>query len=132
MLHCGENVAAQVPEIPEGYEILDKLGYITLDNATNMDPAAAEEIAKARGLDPPKRRIRCFGRVLNLVVKAPLFGHKTEAFEADVDEEPGFDAAQHEAWRKKGPIGKLHNLVHWIHRSDKLTYRLRALYEEFF
>ncbi len=56
----------------------------------------------------------------------------TEAFEADVDGEPGFDAAQHEAWRKKGPIGKLHNLVQWIHRSEKFTYRLRALQEEFF
>lgn len=131
MSHSGENIAAQVLEILEGYEILDKLGYITLDNATNMD-SAAEEIAKARGLDSPKRRIRCFGHVLNLVVKALLFGHKTEAFEADVDGEPGFDAAQHEAWRKKGPIGKLHNLVHWIHRSDKLTYRLRALQEDSF
>ncbi|OAA63224.1 transposase [Akanthomyces lecanii RCEF 1005] len=131
MSHSGENIAAQVLEILESYEILDKLGYITLDNAANMD-SAAEEIAKTRGLDPSKRRIRCFGHVLNLVVKALLFGHKAEAFEADVDGEPGFDAAQHEIWRKKGPIGKLHNLVHWIHRSDKLTYRLRALQEEFF
>ncbi|KAM3536991.1 hypothetical protein ARSEF1564_010088 [Beauveria bassiana] len=77
MSHSGENIAAQVLEILEGYEILDKLGYITLDNATNMD-SAAEEIAKARGLNSPKRRIRCFGHVLNLVVKALLFGHKTE------------------------------------------------------
>ena len=38
---------------------------------------------------------------------------------------------QHEVWRQEGPIGKLHNLVHWIHRSDKLTYRLRVLQEEF-
>lgn len=89
---------AQVLEILESYEILDKLGYITLDNAANMD-SAAEEIAKARNLDPLKRRIRCFGHVLNLVVKALLFGHKAEAFEADVDGEPGFDAAQHEVWR---------------------------------
>lgn len=68
-------LSSQVLEILEGYEILDKLGYITLDNATNMD-SAAEEIAKARGLHPPKRRIRCFGHVLNLVVKALLFGHR--------------------------------------------------------
>lgn len=129
--HSGENIASQILEILDSYEVLDKLGYITLDNAANMD-SAAEEIAKARGLDASKRRVRCFGHVLNLVVKALLFGHKTEAFEADVDGEAGLDAAQHEVWRKKGPIGKLHNLVHWIHRSDKLTYRLRALQEEFF
>jgi hypothetical protein len=84
MSHSGENITAQVLEILESYAILDKLGYITLDNAGNMD-SAAEEIAKARGLDPSKRRIRCFGHVLNLVVKALLFRHRTEAFKADVD-----------------------------------------------
>ncbi|KAM4067722.1 restless-like transposase [Hirsutella rhossiliensis] len=101
--HSGENIAAQILEILESYEILDKVGYITLDNAGNMD-TATEEIAEALGFDPKKRRVRCFGHVLNL----------------------------HEIWRKKGPVGKLHNLVHWIHQSDKLTYRLRALQEEFF
>jgi hypothetical protein len=129
--HSGENIATQILEILESYEILDRVGYITLDNAANMD-TAAEEIAEALGLGPKKRRVRCFGHVLNLVVKALLFGHKAEAFEAEVDGEPGFDAIQHEIWRKKGPVGKLHNLVHWIHRSDKLTYCLRALQEEFF
>jgi hypothetical protein len=129
--HSGENIAAQIVEILESYEILDRVGYITLDNAGNMD-TATEEIAGALGVDPKKRRVRCFGHVLNLVVKALLFGHKAEAFEAEMDGGPSLDAAQHEIWRKKGPIGKLHNLVHWIHRSDKLTYRLRALQEDFF
>ncbi|OAQ57863.1 restless-like transposase [Pochonia chlamydosporia 170] len=129
--HSGENIAAQILEILESYEILDRVGYITLDNAGNMD-TATEQIAEALGIDPKKRRVRCFGHVLNLVVKALLFGHKAEALEAEVDGGPGVDAAQHEIWRKKGPVGKLHNLVHWIHRSDKLTYHLRALQEEFF
>ncbi|KAF6513037.1 hypothetical protein HZS61_007977 [Fusarium oxysporum f. sp. conglutinans] len=129
--HSGGNIAAQILEILESYEILDRVGYITLDNAGNMD-TAMEEIAEALGFDPKKRRVRCFGNVLNLVVKALLFGYKAEAFEAEIDGESSSGAAQHEIWRKKGPIGKLHNLVHWIHRSDKLTYRLRALQEEFF
>lgn len=129
--HSGENIAAQILEILKSYEIFDKVGYITLDNAANMD-TAAEEIAEALGVTLGKRRVRCFGHVLNLVVKALLFVHTAEAFQAEVDGEPGFDAAQHELWRKKGPIGKLHNLVHWIHRSDNLTYLLRALQEEFF
>lgn len=129
--HSGENIAAQILEILESYEILDKVGYITLDNAGNMD-TATEEIAEVLGFNPKKRRVRCFGHVLNLVVKALLFGHKAEAFEAEIDGEPALNAAQHEIWRKKGPVGKLHNMVHWIHRSDKLTYQLRMLQEEFF
>lgn len=64
--------------------------------------------------------------MLNLVVKALLFGHKSEAFEAEVDGGPGLDAARHEIWRKKGPIGKLHNLVHWIHQSDKKHFSSNA------
>ncbi len=85
--HSGKNIAAQIMEILESYEILGRIGYITLDNAANMD-TAAEELAEALGLDPQKRRVRCFGHVLNLVVKALLFGRKSEAFEAEVDGEP--------------------------------------------
>ena len=129
--HSGDNIAAQILEILDSYEIKDKVGYITLDNAANMD-TAAEGIAFALGFDPKQRRVRCFGHVINLVVRALLFGHRAEAFEAEFDGNAGCDAVQHELWRKKGPIGKLHNLVHWIHRSDKLTYRLRALQEELF
>jgi hypothetical protein len=87
------------------------VGYITLDNAGNMD-TATEEIAEALGFDPKKQRVRCCGHVLNLVVKALLFGHKAEAFEAEIDGEPALDAAQHEIWRKKGPVRKLHNMVY--------------------
>ncbi|KAM4067718.1 restless-like transposase [Hirsutella rhossiliensis] len=101
--HSGENIAAQILEILESYEILDKVGYITLDNAGNMD-TATEEIAEALGFDPKKRRVRCFGHVLNLVVKALLFGHKSDAFEAKINGEPVLDAVQHEIWRKKGPV----------------------------
>lgn len=124
--HTGGNIAAQILEILESYEILDKIGYFTLDNASNMD-SAMEEIGMKLGFEPKTRRIRCFGHVLNLVAKALLFGHSVDAFEEEVDGEPALDATQHEIWRKKGPIGKLHNLVHWIHRSDVLTYALRNL-----
>jgi hypothetical protein len=40
----------------ESYEILDKVGYITFDNAGNMD-TAMEEIAGTLGFDPKKRRL---------------------------------------------------------------------------
>ena len=39
------------------------------------------------------------------------------------------------AWNlaeEKDSVGKLHNVVHWIHRPDKLTYWLHLLQEEFF
>ena len=50
---------------------------------------------------------------------AYLYGHKAESYEAEymvnkiyIREEEDF-----KAWRKQGPLGKLHNLVMWIKRS---------------
>jgi hypothetical protein len=82
------------------------VGYITLDNAGNIDTVTGE-IAEVLGFDPKKRRVRYFGHVLNLVVKALLFRHRAEAFEAEIDGKPVLDAAQYEIWRKKGPVGKI-------------------------
>jgi hypothetical protein len=86
-----------------------------------------EEIGKALGFEGKTRRLRCFGHVLNLAVKALLFGHNSEAFEDDIQGNETLDAKAHELWRRKGPVGKLHNLIFWIHRSDSLTNLLRSL-----
>ncbi|KAM4058211.1 transposase-like protein [Hirsutella rhossiliensis] len=86
-----------VAEVITSFEIQDKIGYFTLDNAENNDTAM-------RALDD-------------------------EVFDSE-DRTNILDLAQHNLWRKKGPIGKLHNLVHWIHRSDRLTYLLRSLQEK--
>jgi hypothetical protein len=72
--------------------------------------SAMEEIGIKLGFEPKSRRIRCFGRILNLVAKALLFGHSVDAFEEEVDDELILDARQHEIWRRKGPIGKLHTI----------------------
>ncbi|GKU08675.1 unnamed protein product, partial [Fusarium langsethiae] len=86
-----------------------------------------EEIGKALGFEGKTRRLRCFGHILNLAVKALLFGHNSEAFEDDIQGNEAPDANSHELWRRKGPVGKLHNLIFWIHRSDSLTNLLRSL-----
>jgi hypothetical protein len=44
--HSGGNIAARILEILESYEILERVGYITLDNAGNME-TTMEEIAEA-------------------------------------------------------------------------------------
>ncbi|KAM4061736.1 restless-like transposase [Hirsutella rhossiliensis] len=97
--HTGENIASQVAEVIESFEIQDKIGK--------------------------QRRVRCFGHIINLVAKALLFGKDNEVFKSE--ERLDLDLARHDLWRKRGPIGKLHNLVHWIHQSDRLTYMLRDL-----
>lgn len=64
--------------------------------------------------------------MINLVVKVILFGTDSEAFEEELDSGHALATAEHELWRRKGPVGKLHNLVVAIHRSDLLTSLLRS------
>ena len=122
--HTGENVAVHILDIIASYQISSKIGYFTLDNAKNND-TAIEAIGTELKFRGKGRRIRCFGHILNLVCKQLLFGHDADAFEEEISADSTIDASRHEAWRRKGPIGKLHNLVVVIHRSDVLTQLLR-------
>jgi len=59
-------------------EIAEKIGYITTDNTTNHDCALAElgKMLEKRSIvfNPETSRIRCFGHVINRVVKGFLRG----------------------------------------------------------
>jgi hypothetical protein len=129
--HTGENIAVHVVDILESYRLSHKIGYFTLDNASNND-TAMEAIGKSLQISGKSRRIRCFGHIINLVVKALLFGHDAEAFESQVGDDAFIDSKRHEEWRRKGPIGKLHNLVLVIHKSDRFTNELRQLQQDYF
>jgi len=127
--HTGDNIAAEIIDVIRTYGIEDKVGYFTLDNATNND-AAMEAIGKELGFSALERRVRCIGHVINLVVKALLFGPDAEAFEDTVVEGELLARACHVAWMKKGPVGKAHNFVVWVNRSDIFTQMLRKIQKE--
>jgi hAT family C-terminal dimerisation region len=121
--HYGYNIAGEILDIIYDYEIDKKVGYFTLDNAENND-TAIEIIGAELGFNGRARRGRCFGYILNLAAKAILFGKNVEAFEEQLSGSEALSNAEHELWRKTGPVGKLHNLVVAINRSDILTYLL--------
>ncbi|RKK68471.1 hypothetical protein BFJ71_g17788 [Fusarium oxysporum] len=70
-----------------------------------------EVIGGELGFVGSTRRGRCFGHTLNLSAKALLFGHNVEAFEEQLSGAAALSEAEHALWRRKGPVGKLHNLV---------------------
>ncbi|KAG6990881.1 putative AC transposase [Fusarium oxysporum f. sp. conglutinans] len=119
--HFGHNIAAEILDVLDAYGIQDKIGYFTLDNAESNDKAM-EVIGGELGFVGSRRRGRCFGHTLNLSAKALLFGHNVEAFEEQLSGEAALSEAEHTLWRRKGPVGKLHNLVVDVRRSDQLTY----------
>lgn len=129
--HTGENIAAEILDIIKSFGIGGKVGYFTLDNATNNETAMAE-MAEELNIDPVQRRVRCIGHILNLVVKALLFGKDADAFEESLANGELLARAAHDQWMKKGPVGKAHNFVVWVHRSDMMTQLLRQLQQDFF
>jgi hypothetical protein len=123
--HTSENIAAEIIaaeilEIISSFSIEDKVGYFTLDNAANNETAMSE-IAEELKFDPVQRRVRCMGHILNLVVKSLLFGKNIDAFEKSLVKEEPLARATHDQWMRKGPVGKAHNFVVWVHRADLLT-----------
>lgn len=120
--HSGVNMAEQVVKVIQDYEVTDKVGYFVLDNATNNN-TCLEEVFDQLGLKVPveHRRLRCLGHVINLTAQAFLFGVNAEAFTSEVDSDivRANEAEELKVWRKKRPIGKLHNIVTFIRRTSQ-------------
>ena len=124
--HTGDNIADEVVALIDEYGLAQKVGYFTLDNADNND-TAMRAIGNTYNFDGPSRRGRCFGHILNLSAKALLFGKDSEAFEEQLSGAEALSQAEWDLWRRRGPVGKLHNIVVDIHRSDRLTNLLRDI-----
>jgi hypothetical protein len=75
------------------------------------------------------RRIRCFGHVLNLAAKAFLFGKNADAIEVEdnVLRTLGHELEHRDAWRKYGPVGKLHNVIVFIRRTPQRKELLQSV-----
>ena len=66
--------------------------------------------------DARHHRIRCQGHIINLVAHSLIFITDSENLEAENDI-PTITVAELKEWRKKGPVGKLHNLAVDLARS---------------
>ena len=125
--HTGEEIAAVIIPVLREYGITEKLGVFVCDNVDSND-RAIHCILDDLGIDDfiENRRSRCLGHIINLVAKAFIFGRNTEAFEAlasAVKESTPYDSEimrqSQRAWRTKGPIGRLHNIIVFIRSSPQ-------------
>ena len=125
--HSGENMAPYVKEVIDRYEMGSKLGYFMLDNAESND-TCLEALARWFPMDVGRRRLRCIGHIINLVVRAVIFGSNVAKFEAEL--RGATDEFSFDIWAKKGAIGRLHNLATYIRRTDQRRQALRRLQTE--
>lgn len=113
--------------VVDQYELGSKLGYFMLDNAESND-TCLETLARWFPMDVRRRRLRCIGHVISIIVRAAIFGSNVSAFEAEL--RGATDEFRFEVWAKKGAIGKLHNLATYIRRTDQRRQALRQLQTE--
>jgi hypothetical protein len=60
------------------------------------------------------------GHVINLMAHKVLFGTDVESFEYELEHAVMAEAVELATWRRKGPIGKLHNIIRYIlHSSER-------------
>lgn len=128
--HSGETVAEQVVQVIREYGFEKKLGYFVSDHTTSNDTCVEAILTEIRpDLTRRERRLRCVGHIINLAAQAFLYGKEEEAFSAEVHGVARIAdiKKQLELWRKKGPIGKLHNIVTFIRRSPQRREQFRSM-----
>ena len=129
--HSGENMASLILAVLEEYNIRNSLGYFVMDNAENNDTMLAfisKNLRDVNGIefDPVERRLRCMGHIINLSVKAFLFGeHPDEPEEQEVSVDPNEEELQ--KYRKFGPQGKLHNITVYVMRTPQRIQHFKTL-----
>jgi len=125
--HSGENIAACVTKVIRAYDIGHNIGAFMMDNAHDND-GAVKELAWAFGLNEDQVRLRCIGNIINLIVKALLFGKGVSKLERELCGASDKDIFK--IWSKKGPIGKVHNLCNYVNRNDQRRERFNDLHAE--
>ena len=124
--HSGENIAESILKVIQEYGIVEKIGYIQADNAGNNNTCVEALFNQINPfIDSVHRRLRCHGHIINLAAKAFLFGSNFDAFELEISNlellklEIKHEKELLASWRKRGSIGKLHNIILWIRKSPQ-------------
>lgn len=116
-LHAWKIIAEQVIQIIQKYGFKKWLGYFILDNAISHN-TCVEAILQKFWPDfiKKKRRLWCIGHIINIAAQAFLYSNNREPFTAKVYGARSLADVKKQLniWRKKGPIGKLYNIVTFI------------------
>ena len=127
--HHGRDIASLLLPVIKSLKIEHKVGAFQMDNAANNDTTLEALAVDIPGLNVKQQRLRCFGHIINLVVKALLNGSgngkSLQQQLGEVSDEDAFNV-----WREQGAIGKLHNIVYYITRSDKRRRAFEAVQQK--
>ena len=123
--HNGENISKALLTVIHEYSISEKIGYLVSDNAQNNDTATTHLLQQLyphlSEQQRVSRRLRCFGHITNLCVRALLLGKGAGKALSDLErkQSKGDFAAVDRFWKGKGALGQLHNIIRYIRSSPQ-------------
>jgi hypothetical protein len=123
--HNGENLADRVSEIIYKYSFEHQVRYFITDNAESNN-TCLDELGFKFDFSKKRHWLQCCGHIINLVARSIFFETNADAFEEDCGANKEVQD-EIRLWRVKGPIGKLHNIVHWVQRSGQRIEKLHRL-----
>jgi hypothetical protein len=135
--HSGLSQSKILASVIREFEVQDSIGYFISDNATSNDLAVFHTCEELKLADPTHRRLRCLGHIINLAAKAFLFGSDSGSFDFEISQTARLRLEVRQAleilafWRKKGPIGKLHNIIIWTSRSSQRLQAFKTMTYDF-
>lgn len=131
--HSGENMADALLKLIHDYKIRGRVGFFMADNASNNDTCIDLIL---RNLHPDmtkkqrlRRRLRCLGHIINLCAQAFLVGQDADKICKELESayRDGDMKNIGELWRKRGAIGRLHNIVRYIRASPQRRQFFRSI-----
>jgi hypothetical protein len=126
--HSGSDIGAWIVDVLVFWGIdTERLGVFVSDNVEAND-LATDYVVKTMGINSNQRRGRCAGHIINLAAKAFIDGKDINAF-TDITGDNGTLQELKEAqaaWRKRGSIGKLHNIVVYVRASPQRREAFKA------
>jgi hypothetical protein len=127
-LHTGENQYELLRSVFEENSITSNIGFFHIESATNNDTLMDHKEDYMMTLEIALRahewRLHCPEHVINLLVKAFLFGNSKTALH---DSENVSDTEQQIAWWIiAGPLGRAHNIGVYIRRNTQRIQEYRV------
>src|SRR5579871_6175834 len=124
-MHSGKNMAGVLLQIFNEYGIQNRIGYFMADNHEANDTCIDSLLQQLHpwmtAKQRKKRRLRCAGHIIDLCAHAFIMGKDAEkiAREMDAAMREGDLKKIGELWRKRGALGRLHNVIKYIRGSPQ-------------
>lgn len=120
--HAASGTTDMVSAIIDEHHLRRSLGYIATDDFSNSAAclSMAAFTCHPTGHD---RRLQCLAYFLDSLAHSILFGCVGKGLEGELVAAENNEKEQTDIWRKRGPYGKLHNVINYIKKYSQREER---------